>query len=747
MKLRVIAVILILASWSCGNKDKIANDSNGKLSIDPVIEQKVDSVLKLMTIDEKIGQLNQLTGNGETTGPITFATEYQDAIRRGEVGSMLNVNGASYTYKVQKIAVEESRLGIPLLFGYDVIHGYKTIFPIPLGEAACWDLDAIEKSARIAAIEASAAGQHWTFAPMVDIARDPRWGRVMEGAGEDPFYGSKVAVARIKGFQGENLADSNSILACAKHFAAYGAAMGGRDYNTVDISKRTLYEVYLPPFKAAVDAGVLSFMASFNEINGIPSSGNKDLMNGILKSDWNFKGFIVSDWASIREMLVHGIAADEYEAANLAMNAGIDMDMEGHIYINQLKKLLADGKVTEKQIDDAVRRILRVKFMLGLFDDPYRYCDTAREKEMILNPRHLEIAREVARKSMVLLKNNNVLPLSKNIKSVAVIGPLADNKDEIIGTWSARGEGKDAISVLTGVKQKVPSAKILYAKGCDIAGESKAGFAEAIAKAKSADAVIVVVGEAAMMSGEALSRAFLDLPGVQKDLVLELNKLNKPMVVVLMNGRPLTIEWMDNSVPAILEAWLPGTMGGPAVADVLFGDYNPSGKLPITFPRNVGQIPLFYSHKNTGRPRDEAERYTSKYIDSPNTPLYPFGYGLSYTTFEYSNFGISAKEIGMSDTLKVWVDVTNTGKYDGEEVVQLYIRDLVGSVTRPVKELKGFKKVFIKSGEKVRVEFTLTASDLAFYTRTMEFKPEPGDFKVFVGGNSRDLQELSFRLN
>ncbi|MDI3526497.1 MAG: beta-glucosidase [Tenuifilum sp.] len=747
MKLRVIAVILILASWSCGNKDKIANDSNGKLSIDPVIEQKVDSVLKLMTIDEKIGQLNQLTGNGETTGPITFATEYQDAIRRGEVGSMLNVNGASYTYKVQKIAVEESRLGIPLLFGYDVIHGYKTIFPIPLGEAACWDLDAIEKSARIAAIEASAAGQHWTFAPMVDIARDPRWGRVMEGAGEDPFYGSKVAVARIKGFQGENLADSNSILACAKHFAAYGAAMGGRDYNTVDISKRTLYEVYLPPFKAAVDAGVLSFMASFNEINGIPSSGNKDLMNGILKSDWNFKGFIVSDWASIREMLVHGIAADEYEAANLAMNAGIDMDMEGHIYINQLKKLLADGKVTEKQIDDAVRRILRVKFMLGLFDDPYRYCDTAREKEMILNPRHLEIAREVARKSMVLLKNNNVLPLSKNIKSVAVIGPLADNKDEIIGTWSARGEGKDAISVLTGVKQKVPSAKILYAKGCDIAGKSKAGFAEAIAKAKSADAVIVVVGEAAMMSGEALSRAFLDLPGVQKDLVLELNKLNKPMVVVLMNGRPLTIEWMDNSVPAILEAWLPGTMGGPAVADVLFGDYNPSGKLPITFPRNVGQIPLFYSHKNTGRPRDEAERYTSKYIDSPNTPLYPFGYGLSYTTFEYSNFGISAKEIGMSDTLKVWVDVTNTGKYDGEEVVQLYIRDLVGSVTRPVKELKGFKKVFIKSGEKVRVEFTLTASDLAFYTRTMEFKPEPGDFKVFVGGNSRDLQELSFRLN
>mgnify|MGYP005834720607 CR=1 FL=1 len=747
MRLKVITAAIVLVLGSCSGNNTAVNHSGDKLTIDPVIEHKVDSVLKLMTIDEKIGQLNQLTGNGETTGPITFAAEYQEAIRKGQVGSMLNVNGAAYTRNVQRIAVEESRLGIPLIFGYDVIHGYKTIFPIPLGEASSWDLDAIEKSARIAAIEASAAGQHWTFAPMLDIARDPRWGRVMEGAGEDPYYGSLVAKARVKGFQGKALAEPNTIVACAKHFVAYGAAMGGRDYNTVDISDRTLHEVYLPPFKAAIDAGVGTVMSSFNELNGIPVTGNKAMVKDILKDKWQFNGFIVSDWASIREMLVHGITQDEYQAGHLAMNAGIDMDMEGHIYIHQLKKLLADGEITEKQIDEAVRRILRIKFMLGLFDDPYRYCDTIREKELLLNPRHLEIAREVARKSMVLLKNNGVLPLSKDIKSIAVIGPLADNTDDIIGTWSARGEGKDAISVLTGIQDKLPKARVMYAKGCDITGDSKAGFAQAIVTASKADAIVVVVGEAAMMSGEALSRAFLDLPGVQKDLVLALNELRKPMVVVLMNGRPLTIEWLDNAVPAILEAWLPGTMGGPAVADVLFGDYNPSGKLPMTFPRNVGQIPLFYYHKNTGRPRVDTERYTSKYIDSPNTPLYPFGYGLSYTTFDYSNFNISANEIGMNDTLKVWVEVTNIGKYDGEEVVQLYIRDMVGSVTRPVKELKGFKKIFIKKGETVKVEFKLTASDLAFYTNTMEFKAEPGDFKVFVGGNSRDLQVLSFRLN
>lgn len=744
---KILPIVGVVLVAGCTNKPvEMADGSTSKFPINPKVEVRVDSVLRLMTLDEKIGQLNQLTGNGETTGPIMFPGEYQDAIRKGMAGSMLNVNGAGYTYKVQKIAVEESRLGIPIIFGYDVIHGYKTIFPVPIGEAACWDMEAIEKSARIAAIEASAAGQHWTFAPMVDIARDPRWGRVMEGAGEDPFYGSAVARARVKGFQGKCLADSNTIVACAKHFVAYGAAQAGRDYNTVDISDRTLHEVYLPPFKAAIDAGVGTFMSSFNELNGVPVTGSKEMITDQLKHGWGFNGFVVSDWASIREMIAHGYAANDYDAGDIAINSGIDMDMEGHVYIPQLKKLLDDGRVTLNQIDDAVRRILRVKFELGLFDDPYRYCDTIREKELLLNPRHLQIAREVTRKSIVLLKNNGVLPFNKNINSLAVIGPLADNRDELIGTWSARGEGKNVISVLSGLKEKLPNTSIYYAKGCEITGSSKDGFNEAINAARKASAVVVVVGESAMMSGEALSRAFLDLPGVQKELVLALNALNKPMVVVVMSGRPLTLEWMDSQVPAIIEAWMPGTMGGPAIADVLVGDYNPSGKLPISFPRNVGQIPIFYYHKNTGRPTHDDVRYTSRYIDSPSTPLYPFGYGLSYTTFEYSSFTISSPSIKMDETLKISVDVRNTGKYDGEEVVQLYTRDMVGSVTRPVKELKGFKKVFIKAGEKVKVEFTLTAADLAFYTRSMEFKPEPGDFKVFVGTNSDKLLELSFRL-
>ncbi|SDC62184.1 glycoside hydrolase family 3 N-terminal domain-containing protein [Williamwhitmania taraxaci] len=709
-------------------------------------EHKIDSLLKLMTLDEKIGQLNQLTGDGEVTGPITLAVSYQDAIRKGQVGSMLNVNGAAYTLKIQKIAVEESRLGIPLIFGYDVIHGYKTIFPVPLGDAASFDLESIEKGARVAAIEAAASGQHWTFAPMVDIARDPRWGRVMEGAGEDTYYGSLVAAARVKGFQGNNLGDGTTILACAKHFVAYGAAMSGRDYNTVDISERTLYEVYLPPFKAALDAGVATFMSSFNELNGVPVTGNKEMIHDLLKQKWGFDGFVVSDWASIMEMLPHGIAANQYEASEMAMNAGIDMDMEAHFYTAELPKLLKDGKITEAQINESVKRILRLKYKLGLFEDPYRYCDTAREKKELLNPRYLDIARDAARKSMVLLKNDNVLPISKSVKTIAVIGPMADNQDDLIGTWSARGEAKDVVSMLTGIKDKMPNSSVIYAKGCEISGDSKAGFAQALAAARRADVVVVAVGEAAMMSGEALSRAYLDLPGVQRDLVLALNELHKPMVVVVMNGRPLTLEWMDQQVPSILEAWLPGTMGGPAIADVLFGDYNPSGKLPMTFPRSTGQIPLFYNHKNTGRPRIDSVRYTSKYIDSPNTPLYPFGYGLSYTTFNYSNFRINRPTMGMKDTLTVTVNVKNTGKYDGTEIVQLYIRDMVGSVTRPVKELKGIRKVALRAGEDAVVVFKLTASDLAFYNRNMEFKAEYGDFKVFIGSSSAEVQELGFRL-
>ncbi len=744
MKKLTILLVAFLAVGCSGSAQK--ESSTKFFSSDPVIEHRVDSVLKLMTLAEKIGQLNQLTGDGEVTGPVTLAVSYQDAIKRGEVGSMLNVNGAAYTRKIQKIAVEESRLGIPLIFGYDVIHGYKTIFPVPLGEAASFDLEAIEQSARVAAIEAAAAGQHWTFAPMVDIARDPRWGRVMEGAGEDTYYGSLVAKARVKGFQGNDLAANNTIMACAKHFVAYGAAMSGRDYNTVDISDRTLHEVYLPPFKAALDAGVATFMSSFNELNGVPVTGNKEMLKDLLKGTWGFDGFVVSDWASIMEMIPHGMAHNKYEASDLAMNAGVDMDMEAHFYTTELPLLIRDGKVTEAQVDDAVRRILRMKFKLGLFDDPYKYCDTIREKELMLNQRHLDIARDVTRKSIVLLKNNGVLPLSKSVKSVAVIGPLADNQDELIGTWSARGEGKDVVSLFTAIKSKLPNAAVTYVKGCEIEGDSKAEFAKALAAARKADVVVVAVGEAAMMSGEALSRAFLDLPGVQKELVLALNALKKPMVVVMMNGRPLTVEWMDQQVPAILEAWLPGTMGGPAIADVLFGDYNPSGKLPMTFPRSTGQIPLYYSYKNTGRPRIDSVRYTSKYIDSPNTPLYPFGYGLSYTTFSYSGMKLSSETMGANDTLTVSVKVKNSGKYDGAEVVQLYTRDMVGSVTRPVKELKGIKKIFLKVGEEAVVEFKLTAHDLAFYTRSMEFKSEPGEFRVFVGSNSVELLDLGFRL-
>lgn len=739
--------ILLVAFLAVGCSVSAQKEPSTKFfSNDPVIEHRVDSVLKIMTLAEKIGQLNQLTGDGEVTGPVTLAVSYQDAIKRGEVGSMLNVNGAAYTRKIQKIAVEESRLGIPLIFGYDVIHGYKTIFPVPLGEAASFDLEAIEQSARVAAIEAAAAGQHWTFAPMVDVARDPRWGRVMEGAGEDTYYGSLVAKARVKGFQGNDLAANNTIMACAKHFVAYGAAMSGRDYNTVDISDRTLHEVYLPPFKAALDAGVATFMSSFNELNGVPVTGNKEMLKDLLKGTWGFDGFVVSDWASIMEMIPHGLVHNKYEASDLAMNAGVDMDMEAHFYTTELPLLIRDGKVTEAQVDDAVRRILRMKFKLGLFDDPYKYCDTVREKELILNQRHLDIARDVTRKSIVLLKNNGVLPLSKSVKSVAVIGPLADNQAELIGTWSARGDGKDVVSLFTAIKSKLPNAAITYVKGCEIEGDSKAEFAKALAAARKADVVVVAVGEAAMMSGEALSRAFLDLPGVQKELVLALNALKKPMVVVMMNGRPLTVEWMDQQVPAILEAWLPGTMGGPAIADVLFGDYNPSGKLPMTFPRSTGQIPLYYSQKSTGRPRIDSVRYTSKYIDSPNTPLYPFGYGLSYTTFSYSGMKLSSETMGANDTLTVSVKVKNSGKYDGAEVVQLYTRDMVGSVTRPVKELKGIKKIFLKVGEEAVVEFKLTAHDLAFYTRSMEFKSEPGEFRVFVGSNSVELLDLGFRL-
>jgi beta-glucosidase len=728
----------------------IACSHNGPVlsSEDKEIEKRIDDLLAKMTIEEKVGQMVQYNGNGDATGPIKARSRDIDDIKNGWVGSMLNVTGAENTHAMQKLVIENSRMKIPMLFGLDVIHGYKTIFPVPLGEAASWDLEAIEKSARIAAIEASSAGQHWTFAPMVDIARDPRWGRIMEGAGEDPYYGSQVAIARVKGFQGKKLSDNNTIVACAKHFAAYGAAEGGRDYNTVDMSERVLNEVYLPPFKAAVDAGVGTFMNSFNEIDGMPATGNPYLVKYTLKEKWGFRGFVVSDWNSIGEMLVHGAAKDSAEMTKMAIEAQNDMDMETSAYRNHLVRLVKEGKVKESQIDDAVRRILRIKFKLGLFDDPYKYCDVQREREMLLNPEHLKAARDVARKSIVLLKNDGqLLPLSKNLKSIAVIGPLADSKTDMIGNWCAMGEPKDAVTVLEGIKNAVSqNTQVLHARGCNISDDSTHLFAQAVAVAAKADVVVMAVGESAQMSGEAYSRASIDIPGAQEALIKAVAKTGKPVVVLLMNGRPLTINWVTANIPAILDTWLLGTQAGNAISDVLFGDYNPSGKLPVSFPYAVGQIPVYYNHKNTGRPRLDDSKFVSRYIDIPNEPLYPFGYGLSYTTFTYSDVTLNHKEISMKDSLVVSVEVTNTGKYDGEEVVQLYVRDLVGSVTRPVKELKGFKKVMIKAGEAKQVRFTLKPSDLAFYTRDMIFKAEPGDFRVFVGTSSAECKEAGFML-
>ncbi len=612
-----------------------------------------------MTLEEKVGQMNQISTGGEATGPVLSSSDDMADLRAGKIGSLLNLVGAEKTRKAQEIAVKETRMGIPLIFGLDVIHGYRTIFPIPLGETASWDTAGIRESARIAAIEASAQGVHWTFAPMVDIARDPRWGRIMEGAGNDPFLGSAVAKVRVKGFQGDNLADNNTIVACAKHYAAYGAAEGGRDYNTVDISLRTLNDIYLPPFHAAVEAGVGTFMNSFNEIAGIPSTGNPYLLRDKLKGEWGFKGFVVSDWNSIGELVNHGVAADMAQAAEIAIKAGSDMDMVSQAYLKNLPSLVKEGVVDEKMIDDAVRRILRIKFKLGLFDDPYKYCSTEREKELLLYPSHVEHARDIARKSIVLLKNENqILPVSKSTRTIAVLGPLADSQADLISNWSAKGKPEEAVSLLTGIRKKVPGARVLYAKGCNIEGDSTAGFAEAVSAARRADIVIVAVGESGMMSGEAHSRGEITIPGVQVDLLKELHKTGKPIVVVLMNGRPLAIRWTSENMPAILETWFLGTEGGDAIADVLFGDYNPSGKLPVDFPYSVGQIPVYYNHKNTGRPYEKGQFFTSRYIDIPNAPLYPFGFGLSYTTFQYSDISLN------KDGNRIWGTLGGVGQGD-----------------------------------------------------------------------------------
>ena len=713
-------------------------------------EERVDSVLALMTQEEKIGQLVQFTGDWDTGSHSTKPKAgNKELIAKGKVGSFLNIFGAETTKELQKIALEKSRLKIPLIFGLDVIHGFRTTFPVPIAEASSWDPALVEKSARMQAIEASSSGIHWTFNPMVDIARDPRWGRIVEGNGEDPFLGSAMAVAHVRGYQGNDLSANNTIAACLKHFAGYGAAEGGRDYNTVDFSERTFRDVYLKPFKAAVEAGAATLMASFNEIGGVPSSANHQLLTKILRDEWKFDGFVVSDWNSIGELIPHGVAKDLKQAGELALNAGLDMDMEASSYTNFLSDLIAEGKVSPKTLDESVRRVLRIKFRLGLFDDPFKYCDAEREKKTILSKEMKAAALEVAQKSIVLLKNENeLLPLKKELKTIALIGPLANSTADPLGPWNQQGDAKEVVSVLQGLKNKLGTkTKILFEQGCSIKDNSKDGFSKAVAAAKEADVVILVLGESLDMSGEAKSRATLDLPGVQEELAEEIYKTGKPIVAVLMNGRPLTINWLNEHVSSIMETWFLGIESGSAIADVLFGDVNPGGKLPVTFPRYVGQVPYYYNHKNTGRPYNPSNpQYTSFYIDYANTPLYPFGYGLSYTKFVYDNLKLSAKKISKVDPLIISVEVKNNGSYDGEEVVQLYLRDLVGSVTRPVKELKGFQKIFLKKGESKLVEFTLTEADLKFYDLNMNFVSEPGTFKVFVGTNSVECLEDGFEL-
>ena len=759
-------VFLFATTISCSqNLTKFMHDK------DLTIDQKVDSLLSIMTLKEKIGQMNQYNGFWDATGPVPSGGDaekkYQD-LEAGLIGSMLNVRGVKEVKAIQKMAVEKTRLGIPLIIGFDVIHGYKTIAPIPLAESASWDLEAIKKSASVAASEAAASGINWTFAPMVDIYRDARWGRVMEGAGEDPFLGSKIAYARVKGFQGDDLTAPNTIAACAKHFAAYGFAEAGKEYNTVDIGLSTLHNTVLPPFKATVDAGVKTFMNSFNELNGIPATGDKFLQRDILKGEWGFKGFVVSDWGSIGELIAHGYAKDNKDAGRLAAIAGSDMDMESHAYIDHLEELVKEGKVEESVINDAAGRILRVKYELGLFDDPYRYCDTEREKEVIGSKANNDAVLDMAKKSIVLLKNDNIegqknglLPLKKEGLKIALIGALANEKNSPLGSWRLGSDDNTAISVLEGMK-KYTGNTLTYAKGADVTiGETafiydlkinetdKSEFGEAIEVAKKSDVVVMVLGEHGFQSGEGRSRTKLDLPGVQQELLEAIYAVNKNIVLVLNNGRPLAITWADKNIPTIVEAWQLGTQSGNAIAQILYGDYNPSGKLPMTFPRRVGQVPNYYNYKNTGRPTplpDANMVFWSKYSDVENTPLYPFGYGLSYTSFEYKNLKLDKTEISVNGVVKVSVEVSNTGKIDGEEVVQLYIRDLIGSSTRPVKELKGFEKLAIKAGETKTVSFILNKETLQFYTANSKWEVEAGDFDVWVGGDSNATLKASFKV-
>jgi beta-glucosidase len=752
----LIIVVLVLASCVKPSENTTSD-----------INHRVDSVLNLMTLEEKIGQLNLPSAGAFVTGSVE-SSDIAKKIEQGKVGGLFNIKTVANIKEMQKIAVEKSRLKIPLIFGMDVIHGYESVFPIPLGLSCSWDMKLIERSARIAAQEASADGINWTFSPMVDISRDPRWGRISEGSGEDPYLGSEIAKAMVTGFQGDDLSANNTIMSCVKHYALYGASEAGRDYNTVDMSRQRMYNDYFPPYKAAVDAGVGSVMASFNEIDGIPATANKWLLTDVLRNQWGFKGFIVSDYTGLSEMINHGMG-DLQTVSARALDAGLDMDMVSEGLLTTLGKSVSEGKITEQQITEACRRILEAKFKLGLFDNPYKYCDEGRAKSEIFTDANRAEARSTATQSFVLLKNkNDVLPISKS-GTIALVGPLAEAKENMTGTWSVAARFSESISVLEGLKKAVGTkAKLVYAKGANLtesevleANSTLFGKSlhrdkrtaaelrdEAVRIAKNADVIVAAVGEAAEMSGEAASRTNIEIPETQRELLKALLKTGKPVVLVLFTGRPLVLTWEEENIPAILNVWFGGSEAGDAIADVLFGDVNPSGKLSTTFPQNVGQVPIYYAHKNTGRPLSGPwfQKFQSNYLDVSNEPLYPFGFGLSYTQFGYDEIKLSATEMASSDSLQVSIDVTNQGKRDGSEVVQLYIRDLVGSVTRPVKELKKFQKINLKAGETKTVKFMLDVDDLSFYNSELKFGAEPGKFQVFVGGNSRDVKQAEFSL-
>ncbi len=737
-------------------------------SQDAKMKTFIDALMKKMTVEEKVGQMN-LPGSGDIVTGQAGNSDIGKKIKDGKVGGLFNIKGVSKIRAVQKVAVEDSRLKIPMIFGMDVIHGYQTVFPIPLGLSCSWDMDLIEQSARVAAVEASADGISWTFSPMVDISRDARWGRISEGSGEDPYLGSQIAKAMVKGYQGNDLAKNNTIMSCVKHFALYGAAEAGRDYNTTDMSHQTMYNYYFPPYKAAVDAGVGSVMASFNEVDGVPATANKWLMTDVLRKQWGFNGFVVSDYTGINEMIAHGIG-DLQTVSARALDAGVDMDMVGEGFLTTVEKSLKEKKVTIQQIDMACRRILEAKYKLGLFDDPYKYCDTTRSKTEIFTDNNRNIARNTAAQSFVLLKNEqNVLPLKKS-GTIALIGPLADAKENMTGTWSVAADFSTPIALRAGLQNALGSdAKILYALGANLSQDSlfeeRAGMFgksfkrdnrsaqaiidEALAIANQSDVIVAALGESAEMSGESSSRSNIEIPQSQKDLLKALVKTGKPVVLVLFTGRPLALKWENENVPSILNVWFGGTEAGDAIADVLFGKTNPSGKLTTTFPQNVGQVPLYYNHKNTGRPLPEGgwfQKFRSNYLDVSNDPVYPFGYGLSYTTFNYSDIKLSNNSLTGNKSITASVTITNTGNMDGKEVVQMYIQDVVGSTTRPVKELKGFQKIQLKAGESKNVTFTISPNDLKFYNYDLKFVSEPGDFKVFIGGNSRDVKAADFKL-